>query len=118
MADIRTLLDALVEAGPGKKIEVANIGDENEYHTIRTALVKRWADYKEVLLAMSDDDAAAGLSLCGDWHGDRHAASFFLGKSRRKQPRSYSFVVVSTVHVDGPQRIPSGIADDNSTDAS
>ena len=96
MASVQTLIDAIIDAPPGTKFEVTVAG-RNEYETIRTALVKKWVHHREMLSAIADDDPTTNLSLCGDYADceDVGVATFYLGKSRRKQARSFEFTIVN-----------------------
>lgn len=105
MADTRTLLEAITDNGDtGKKVRV-EVADRNEYETLRTRLVKLWAEQRDIILAVDEDDHLAALSLCADFHdtgsdSELCAATFWLGKSRRKQAKSYSFSIIPPADSD------------------
>lgn len=126
MADIRTLHEALVAAGPGHKITIEGVDNVNEFHTIRTALVKKWSDHKNMLLIIGMDETSVefGYSMCGDWNSTDRTATFFLGKNRRKTAKQYTFAIVpsqdSTVAGTTATElaVTEAISDDNNTAAS
>lgn len=103
MAGIPTLLEELLEQPPGSKLVVNDIKTRNEYETIRTALSRRWAEHRNIILAIEgDDNPILSLGLCGDYHAKEESAEFYLGKSRKKQARSYSFSIVAATQEVGP----------------
>ena len=119
MADTRTLLEAITDNGDsGRKITVA-VSTRNEYETLRTRLVTLWSNQRDVILAIDEDDRLASLSLCSDYHsgndsGEVHpghpvsSATFWLGKSRRKQAKSYSFSIIPEPDTDAmSEEVPS-----------
>ncbi len=95
MANIHTLLEAVVEAAPlGKKIKV-EVADRNEYETIRTRLVTLWSEHRTIVLAIDGDDPLCELALCSDYQQEPCCGFYYLGKPRRKVAKTYSFTIVS-----------------------
>jgi hypothetical protein len=108
---VRDLLDAVIENGTtGKRVQLT-VGSKNEYETIRTRLVKLWTEHRDVIIAISDDDPLAQLSLCGDFVASDFSATFYLGKSRRRQAKSYAFAIIETDATSDPQ-LPSAVNDE------
>lgn len=97
MANIHTVLDAIIENGTsGRRVQIT-VANKAEYETLRTRLVTLWSQHREVVQAISDvADPLCDLSLCGDWSATSSTATFFLGKSRRKTAKSYDFSITST----------------------
>ncbi len=97
MASIQDLVDLIVEnVGTDKRLEIPGVADEKEYHTIRTGLVRKWVEQREVIRAIAGDaDPLAELSLCGNYDSSSQAARFWLGTARRKMAKSYTFSIVS-----------------------
>jgi hypothetical protein len=96
MANIRALLDALMDLPPGQKITII-ISSKSEYETVRTALVKTWTTHREIIRSISEDDPFLDNSLCGNYlptQGEYGEAEFYLGKTRRRLAKSYDFSVV------------------------
>ena len=101
MANIHTLLDAIIDNGTtGKKVSIG-VASKNEYETIRTRLVTLWSEHKTVILAVGgeDSDPLYPLSLCSSISKNTddsglYAGEFWLGKPRRKVAKSYSFTIV------------------------
>lgn len=97
MANIRQVFDVLVDAGTkGIKIKVNNVETFKEYETYRTRLCTFWSNYREILVALGgeDNDPMCELSLCGTYDKNDRFAIFFLGKSRRKEARQFSFEII------------------------
>jgi hypothetical protein len=92
MASIRTLFDHLTDLPPGQKLTIA-ISSKSEYETVRTALVKFWTTHREIIRSITDDDPFLDNALCGNYLQERSEAEFWLGKTRRKLAKEYSFVV-------------------------
>lgn len=105
MANIHTVLDAIIENGTsGKRVQI-EVSDRNEYETIRTRLVTLWSQHKEILEAVSEvADPLAVCSLCGDYSSTDSLATFYLGKPRRRMAKSYSFVITDST--DAPTIAP------------
>lgn len=93
MANIHTILDALLDYPPGTRFNVDNIETRNEYETIRTRLVTLWTSRRTILLAIDADSSHVEKALCGDWCKEENKASFYLGETRRKQSKTYSFSI-------------------------
>lgn len=95
MANIHTLFEALLEVDTGKKIKVNGVANEREYETIRTALVKKWTEHKTIISAVgADDDPILEYGLCGNYSTGDYTATFYIGHSRRKVAKQYSFTIV------------------------
>lgn len=106
MANIHTVLDAVITAAAeSKKVQITGI-NRSEYETIRTRLVTLWNEHKNTLLAIGgEDDPIYPLSLCSSYEEERadddtgdgsSRAEYWLGKPRRKMAKSYSFSIVET----------------------
>lgn len=122
MVNIRTLFEALVDAGPGKKL-VVQVEDRSEHETIRTQLCKLWTEHKEIIGAVGDDDdPTLQYSMCADFlpssgntepgnsdsTGNAPCArsTFYIGKPRRKVAKSFSFVIVDENDNDNANKPP------------
>lgn len=94
MANIRTLAESMFyDQPPGTKFNV-DVDTPQIYETIRTQLVKLWSKHKEDLSSITaEDDPTLGLSLCSSHDKVSKQATFWLGKSRRKEAMSFSFTV-------------------------
>lgn len=106
MANIPTLLEAIIEQGnSGRKVSIG-VASKNEYETIRTRLVTLWNQHKEAILAIGGDDSDPlyPLSLCSTFISDKNGSGsnaepagngeFWLGKPRRKVAKHYSFTII------------------------
>jgi hypothetical protein len=93
MANIRTLFDTILAVEFGKKVTVQGVASATQYETIRTRLVKFWTEHREILIAISDDDPAIRLSLCGNYQRETNSATFYLGPARRKAALEFSFTI-------------------------
>lgn len=95
MANTREVFEALLDVEPETKLQI-DFETRNEYETVRTKLVKLWAERKQILLAVgNDDEPAVHWSLCASWDSGACAGTFHLGKARIRQPKSYSFTIVA-----------------------
>lgn len=94
-ANIRTLFDSLLDAGPNAKLTVNNIEGFTNYETLRTALVKHWTAHKDIIGAIGiDDDPQLSYGLCGNFNAEENSAVFWIGTPRTKAPKLYSFSIV------------------------
>lgn len=97
MANIHTLFDALLEVGINKKIKVQGVANERDYETLRTALVKKFTEHKNIIQAVgADDEPILQYAMCGNYSREEYAATFYIGQSRKKVARNYSFTIVDT----------------------
>ena len=97
MANIHTLFDALLEVGVNKKIQVQGVANERDYETLRTALVKKFTEHKTIIAAVgSDDEPILQYAMCGNYARADRSATFYIGQSRKKVARNYSFTIVDT----------------------
>lgn len=99
MANIRQAFNTMVDGGlSARVVQFNSIYTTSEYETIRTRLATLWREHKEILVGLgdNDDDPMCKLALCGTYHKDAGIARFFLGKSRRRVAKQYSFQVVDS----------------------